>query len=370
MQDLRDMLASPPVESNDPKSIDFRKMLSNLKREAREKSKVAQCLYCNGGYTSFCNSHSIPEFVLRSIASSGMVFTTNALMKIPSLEKESGIKNTGVFRLICNQCDSDLFADYEDPFNYEKEPTGQMLAQIALKNTMKKLSKAQLVLEMQKAIWQQHNISNHITRYANESTLHEIAEVDVREYKKDFDIVKRAVKKRSDSEYRLFYFEKLDYVVPVAFQDSIRPYCDFESNVINNIIKINTRVSELHICIFPLKRSSVVFVFGENDKRTKKYRKFIKQFMKLNPDDKLATICYLSFRYSEDIYIHKNIDQSVIEDESLSRIAGMEDTCKFLPSTPRSKINAKMLEGHALSQRKEIPNLLLPKYAIVQTIQD
>ena len=302
--------------------------------------------------------------MLRRIADGGTVSTTNRLMKVPNIERDLGLKSAGVFRLICNECDQKLFSDYENPLSYEKEPTGKMIAQIALKNALRKLSKAQFELELWKAIFSKHKIPDYITRYVNESTPHEIAEVSVQEYRKGLDNAKRVVRKGVDDAYRLFSFKKLNYVIPIAFQDSIRPYCDFEDNIINDFTKVDAKISELHICIFPLEKSSVVFMFGDSDSRTKKYRQFRKQLLRLSDEDKLAALCYLPFRYSEDVYLHQRISPSVLEDDSLSRIASMTDTCVFHPTTPRSAIISAMLEGHSLLQRQDIPNLLLPQYAI------
>jgi hypothetical protein len=293
-----------------------------------------------------------------------MVFTTNALMNIPNINEDSGIKNAGVFNLICKKCDNILFADYENPSSYEKEPNGQIMSQIALKNAMRDISKAKLVFEIENAVRQRYDIPNNVTRWANETEANEINKVSLHGYQEEFSKAKKAVKKNWKDEYQLLYFEKLDYVIPIAFQDSVRPYCDFEGSILNEFTKLDAKVSEIHICIFPLNNCSVVFMFCYSDKVTKKYRNFRKQFLKLGRDDKLATICYLAFRYSEDVYLHKNIDPSVIENDSLIRIAGMLDACVFPQNTPRNKVISVMLESHALSQSKNIPNLLLPKYAI------
>ena len=139
-------------DMNNKSLIEYRKMYSKLEQEARQKAKQSNCLYCNNSFTSFCNSHSIPSFVLKNISSNGQVYTTNIFTDIAALSKEKGIKKAGVFSLICNNCDNEVFKDYENPINYREEPSVKMLSQIALKNAMRDISKARFVHELEIAM--------------------------------------------------------------------------------------------------------------------------------------------------------------------------------------------------------------------------
>ena len=40
-----------------------------------------------------------------------------------------------------NDCDNKLFSDYENPDNYSGKPTEKMVAQMALKDALKSISK-------------------------------------------------------------------------------------------------------------------------------------------------------------------------------------------------------------------------------------
>lgn len=103
--------------------------------------------------------------------------------------------------------------------------------------------------------------------------------------------------------YYQFYYEKLDYVVPIAFQGSISLMVDLDGIIVNNIYNkdINYKIQDLHICIFPLKESTVITMFI--DFNNKRYRNFYKKFNKLSHDDKLALVNYLIFLYLEDVFI-------------------------------------------------------------------
>ena len=89
--------------------INERKKYNKYTKKARDLVKDSKCLYCNKEVSSFCNSHSIPEFCLRNIAEDGKVMTLNTFINIPFNKKEKGIGEAGTFQIICRDCDSKIF---------------------------------------------------------------------------------------------------------------------------------------------------------------------------------------------------------------------------------------------------------------------
>jgi hypothetical protein len=184
----------------------------------------------------------------------------------------------------------------------------------------------------------------------------------LQEYINGFKRAKKIDEKGWDGEYYLFYYEKLDYVVPVAFQSNITLLSDFEGNIINDIYNMSPdyHTKDVHICIFPLKDCSVIMMFI--DGKDKRYRKFYKQFRKLSHVDKLATINYIIFCYSEDVFMYKDIDEEVINDEKLIEVS--RKTQVALSVKPMiSPLNVAN-ENFNLSKMDEIPNLLLEKHKV------
>lgn len=60
--------------------IKSRKQIARQKSDIREKIKEDACLYCGKTVSSFCNSHSVPAFCLRSIKGAygdGRIFNPN-----------------------------------------------------------------------------------------------------------------------------------------------------------------------------------------------------------------------------------------------------------------------------------------------------
>lgn len=130
-------LAEGIEEPSDDEKIEFSKFKSKLDANVKKEIKPDKCLYCGKETSQLCNSHTIPQFMLRCLSSEkGEIYTSNVFMKMPILMNNiSGIKNAGVFKLICRDCDSKLFSNYENPITYIDRSliTDKILAQIVLK---------------------------------------------------------------------------------------------------------------------------------------------------------------------------------------------------------------------------------------------
>ena len=48
-------------------TVPVRKQINKLLREAQNDSKPEECILCGKKQTSFCNSHSIPQMILKNI---------------------------------------------------------------------------------------------------------------------------------------------------------------------------------------------------------------------------------------------------------------------------------------------------------------
>lgn len=102
-----------------------------------------------------------------------LVKTVNA-----DVAAETGINNTGTFHLICANCDSREFADYENPENYNDKPTQIMLSQIAQKSYLKEIYKQTKNIELHNLVRQIYN-----TKIGN---LQELAALDRSDYIKQY----------------------------------------------------------------------------------------------------------------------------------------------------------------------------------------
>ena len=337
--------------------IEIKKTINKIMSQGRKKSKRDKCFYCNKEKTSFCNSHSVPAFCLKNIADNGSLYYSNTLIDTAILDYEKGVKNAGTFQLICRECDSKIFQQYEDPNNYENEPSPRMLAQIAMKNYLRHISKRL----NEYAIYDiAHEINPMMKQFTD--NMHKIQELDLLEYEEGFKKAKRISEKNWNGEYYLFYYEKLNYVVPVAFQGNITLIIDLDGNIINDIYNEDSkyRTQDIHICIFPMKESSIIMMFI--DSNSKRYRDFYKKFKKLSHNDKLSLINYIIFLYSEDVFLSKSIPKEILKHDRLIEIS--QQSSLAILENPFVDAREGLKEIYDLSKMNEIPNLLSEQYKL------
>lgn len=337
--------------------IEYNKKISILQGQARQEAKLSYCYYCKKKVSSFCNSHSVPQFCLRRIATDGKLYYSNTLIDLPSMRNEQGVNDAGTFQLICRDCDSKIFQQYEDPAAYRYKPTGQMLAQIAMKDYLQMIYKRLY----EKAIYRKMGTMLEAHKNYIEQR-HEIISLDLSEYNSSFKRAQIGSLGKHNDWYYLCYYKKLDYTVPIAFQGGIVMVCDFGNNVINDIYNMNPNyhTKEIHIAVFPLEQESVILLFI--DKRDKRYRKFYQQLNKLPLEEQLSAINYIIFNYSENVYISKKINKGVLKDKHL--IEACQKSSIATTNDPFSDpLNAAVAE-FSISKRNEIPNLLSKEFSL------
>ncbi len=335
--------------------VEHKKFINKNIAIARKKSKGTYCKYCEKETSSYCNSHSLPAFCLRNISSKGLVLSINQLVDFPLMDFEKGVNKAGTFHLICRECDSKIFQEYENPEAYINKPTTKMLAQIAMKNCLRYIGKRLEEKSIFELIGDQNkNVIDFV------GSMHEVQSLDLDEYEKEFNKAKKISKKNFGDEYYLFFHEKLDYVVPIAFQSSIALVVDLDNNIINDIYcnDPNYKIYGLHVCIFPLEDSSIIMLFIDS-KHQKRYRSFYKKFNRLSLDDKLSIINYIVFLYSEDVFLSKEIPKDILENENL--ISTAQTTLMAVNFSFSKSTTEAAKETYNLNNHKIIPNLLSEK---------
>ncbi|WP_025162839.1 hypothetical protein [Paraclostridium bifermentans] len=332
-----------------------KKEFGHIMTQTRKRAKGDRCLHCNEKKSSFCNSHSVPAFCLRNISTNGYLYYSNTLINIPLLDEEKGVKNAGTFQIICKECDSTIFQEYENPDNYENEATPKMLAQIAMKNFLRHIGNRTNDHALYEIIGEKNPFALDFIR-----NMHSIQDVEIDEYKRNYDKAKRLSKLNCNGEYYQFYHQKLDYVVPLAFQGSIALVTDLDGEIVNDIYFKERKYSiqSLHICIFPLKDTSIVMMFI--DSSDDRYEHFCSKFNELPNDDKLSLINYIIFLYSEDVFLSKEIPENILKDKKLVEVSQLSSIA-FL-NFSNSIDDVKKI--YDLSKYREIPNLLSERYKL------
>lgn len=335
--------------------IEFSKKMSPIAAASRKSVKTGKCLYCSQETSSYCNSHSIPASFLKNIAQDGKLCTQSGLIDLPLLKSDVGVNQAGTFLIICRECDGKIFKEYENKDNYESTPTQKMLAQIAMKNHLKTISQRAYEISFHENIGKEHDLDF--------SKVNQIKDIDLQENMRGFKRAKKVDLKCVQDEYYLFFYEKLNYVVPIAYQHQIALAVDLDGGVVNNLYNHDHsyKMQLAHIAIFPLEDSSVVMMFI--DSKDRRYRQFIKQFNSLPSEDKLEVINYIVFLYSEDFYLSKDIKEDVMHNEALKKVSGM--TGYEIIDKSQSVVET-LKKNYDLSNVKGIPNLLSEKHKVNQ----
>ena len=302
------------IQLSNEQIIELKKKSSRIIAKARELAKEEKCLYCNQRVSSFCNSHSIPDFCLRNIDVNGKLNSSNLLMELPILKDTTGISNSGTFHLICNKCDSIIFKDYENSESLESKSISQkMLAQIAMKNLLKMIDKRKFEIALYSIMLEEIFNKEIFMRK-------KICELDLSNYMSGYEIAKKASTDKLSDKYFLIYSDLLDYVVPIAYQGTVALISDLKGNIVNDIYNKSDKyiVQDLHIGVFPLKDKTSIIMFVNNG--SMRYKNFCRQFKRLSREEKLGVINYIIFLYTEDYFISKQINES-IDFENLKTIA-------------------------------------------------
>jgi len=333
--------------------IQARKQMSQIDSFARQQAKDTECYYCHKEKTSFCTSHSVPAFCLRKIATNGQLLTLNVVLNSPMDDNEVGINRAGVFHLICQDCDNQVFQAYEDPKSYLTAPPSRTLAQIAMKNYLKEISEKRLSRESYSAL--EVGFPNAIL-----ATELKVIGLDLAELSDAFERAKQGALNGHGPSFNLMYYRLLDYVVPFACQCHIALVCDINGTVINDVYTITpeNRMQYLHIAVFPLEKSSAIMLFA--DSQDKKYTKFQEQLSNLTPEDQLSLINYMVFSYTDNVFLAKSIPKSVFENASFI------ETCrKYTPAfSETGQLDALpvAIKEYSFLKRHSIPNLLSIEY--------
>ena len=321
---------------------------------ATKANKLDKCYLCNKEISKvkgFCDSHSIPKRFLKNIREDKKLLKnihditgSNIIKPVASIEREAG-----TFQLICKKCDQRFFAKYEN-YNYEKEVSVEMLAEMELKILLFSVRKGRIELnfsestyKMIKEKFKDNIIVNYLKkRYEIER---ENAEINFVRYDK---WIKSAIEisKNGNDIYTLIFSKKLDYVVPLAFQAGITGGSIQNEDIKN---KDKRKVIPLYLNILPLEDSTVIIMFVRSEYK-KVYSSFINAFEKLEIENQLLVINYLMFLYSEEYYISSSVSDELLKVENLIKVVNNLDGINKIFVQNREKFNLKEL--------RKIPNFL------------
>lgn len=294
---------------NKKEIIDIRVEKNAIQKRIFESKRPCNCLLCKKN-TSLINSHTIPRTFIDNIAINGKVLNFNWFIKDVTKKEETGINNSNTFRMVCSECDSKYFNEYENEDVYSDDflPSQLFMRKIALKSYLRILS------TKYDDFFSNEELKNYSMAYGQYKRLFEN---DIKDYKNLINKLKNEVSKSDDStRFTIIYSKKLSYVIPCAFQGLMGLVTGFNGEVINNLYLINKKhTTNIYICAFPLKQSSQIIVF--RDMYNSNYKQFENTFEKLSEEEKLTVINEIILMYSNDLIISPKLENVVLNAETI-----------------------------------------------------
>lgn len=342
-------------------NIEINKELNNIIREAKQEAKLDKCIMCGEKTTSFCKSHSIPKLILKNITENGYLYTSNSFIEMPIIKKEKGINEAGTFNIICKKCDSQVFQAYENEEALLKEPTNKMMAEITIKNILLTKYKRNFEIKIYEKLIQHFIDTPEVVKIFEQKN--KVNLIDISELDWEYNRAKKIIDKNLKSGYKLIFWTKLQYIVPIAFQGNICIYSDLNGNIINDIYDddSNKKLHYININVFPLKECSVIFLYYHKDDNS--YYRFEKQFNKLGNEEKLKLISYLLVKYTEEIYMSKEVSEEILKNEEIKGIS--KELFSFLSAFSEEDLKKqKNLKAEEISEYIDFINILDEKYKI------
>lgn len=292
--------------------VELKKKMAEITKSGK-RLEVEKCLYCGGYFTDskklLCASHSIPRHSLKKLSENGKILNFNSLIQHPLVDQSQGSANAGTFRLICRECDSLIFREYENFNNYESgmkdnefsSINQKILNQIAMKNHLKTLYN-EMTAENDL-----RNILSYFGDVAGGALLENrlaVTEQNRRDAMNYFESAKRLSKKYI-RDYAIAFFEMVPRRMPIVAQCAITPRYSFAGVHLNDVHDMNARMEHLHIAIFPTGDKTIVIVFHKL--RAKKIRPLVKEIREFNLNDALRAIIALTLDGSDNFFISESV---------------------------------------------------------------
>ena len=194
----------------------LRKNINDIRKKAYNISKLNCCLCCGKRCNSFCNSHTLPRFILKNISKDGHLYNWNVYSKLPIDNESKGVNNSCTFRRICHDCDNRLFQYYESMDSLmSKEPDNKMLAQIDLKNCLKMYDR-RLIDDATFELLKRTCNKNYQNKYFD--GMRKIFQLDIDEIKNDIQNDLNIISGEGASKYNVVYRTKLNMLSRLLFK--------------------------------------------------------------------------------------------------------------------------------------------------------
>lgn len=277
-------------------------------------SKVDHCLLCGRKIESACNSHVVPQFVLKEIAENGRVAYGYSLSGISfaGLARSTGINNAHTFRLICRDCDKIRFTNYENPDNIINFDSlslhlkKKVLCEMSIKTHL-----AHISMKYRRLVSLDMANQGKIAELESQGKLISAERLDINEHEEYIDKLIKAIK-TNKNPFEIIYNRVLDYKTKIATQTIINFNFDLNGQVIfnpNNVVE-NNECRYFYLMIIPYKEKTRILFYIER-KNIKNVSNIIEQFNKLSDEEKLHFLFISLIVHDQQFYMAPSFSESI-----------------------------------------------------------
>lgn len=290
--------------------IDINKKMNKIKKEANQYTKGTKCVLCGKECTSFCNSHTIPRFVIKNISRDGKVYIPS--MAIEDIELElrlkifqanPGIKETLIFESICRECDNNVFSCVENEEILEKEFDGKVLNLYALK----------ILLHAEYIKIKNANMVNVAGAKQNMSDIANLISMpwifDVFEATKEIEEYKSAMKNGTYIRHKVIVDKILNRKTNFCCTTEITLPFSYEGKIINDLCNEEsyaTRFGGIYLLVLPMKSEQTRVVMYYRRKYSN-YDTVKEEFAKMTSEEQLQAISNILLIYTEEFVYNDSI---------------------------------------------------------------
>lgn len=332
------------------------KTVSAVYKNSKKQASDNKCLICREEVTSFCKSHTLPRFILNTLSKDGNVYTLHPAIWSqvdPHIKEEVGIGKADIFYALCRRCDSIWFQVYENPekwhsFNSLSPSEKQkMMGLIFLKNMCRNYYNTLGNREFyRKAELTSDNLDTSHIQLSEK--------YDLLDYSQHIQIAVNGLKVDSPL-YKILYYKKVHYPLPVATQCTVAPQFDLNGHEINNMLDLESEMHYLTVCIFPMRECSYILVFTLK-RSVEKFRDMFASFNRLTDSEKGKYLLALSLAHTADQVFFSHHAYMKIKENRIAK----ELTEMNLPASQCSSANGVVCFGIKrpdLSGFKLLPDL-------------
>lgn len=294
--------------------IEINKEISKIKKEANQYTKGKNCVLCGKPCSSFCNSHTIPRFVIKNIAENGKVYSPSMTMdyldiktRLNVFKSNPGVEKTLTFDSICRECDNAVFSCVENEDILEKEFDAKVLNLYALK----------ILLHSQYSKTRNANFLNigaekhHMSDIANLISMPWV--FDMIESTKEIEDYKSAIKNNTYIKYKMIIDKIINKKVNFCCTTELTLPFSYNGKRINDLCNINNytaRFGGIYTLVLPMKSNKTRIVMYYRRKYSN-YDLVKEEFGKMNVNEQLQAISNLLLIYTEEFVYNDEVLQSI-----------------------------------------------------------